>query len=164
MKRNGKFLFDISLQVVHCQFIFVAVGKVIQDSLGFWIPLFGLLRLFVSGTWILVSILKRDFGFLGLNSGALCIQPKIPEISVGTSKGTDHFGLVRPEYSRLALKEIHFDRSGHFGRSDWNVPFHLTKLLSPVPPCCILLTRTITKRAVACVRSVQPECTVPLGK
>ena len=32
-----------------------------------------------------------------------------------------------------------FDRSGHFGRSDRNVPFHLTKLLSPD----ILLTRTI---------------------
>ena len=30
---------------------------------------------------------------------ALSIQPKIPEILVGTSNGTDHFGLVRPEYS-----------------------------------------------------------------
>ena len=26
------------------------------------------------------------------------IQPKILEISVGTSNGTDHFDLVRPEY------------------------------------------------------------------
>ena len=40
--------------------------------------------------------------------------------------------------------------------------FHLTKLLSPVPLFCILLTRTITKRAVAWVGSVQPECIVPL--
>ena len=30
---------------------------------------------------------------------ALSIQPKIPVISVGTSNGTDHFGLVGPEYS-----------------------------------------------------------------
>ena len=41
--------------------------------------------------------------------------------------------------------------------------FNLTKLLSPVPLLCILLTRTITKRAVAWDGSVQPECTVPLG-
>ena len=43
----------------------------------------------------------------------------------------------------------------HFDRSEGNVPFHLTKLLSPVPLFCILLTRTITKRAVAWVGSVQ---------
>ena len=35
-----------------------------------------------------------------------------------------------------------FDRSGHFGRSDRNVSFHLSKLLPPVPNFCILLTRT----------------------
>jgi len=94
---------------------------------------------------------------------ALSIQPKIPVISVGTSNGTNHFDLVRPEYSGPALKVVLFDRSGHFGRSDRNVPFHLTKLLSPVPLFCILLARTITKRAVAWVGSVQPECTVPLN-
>ena len=88
---------------------------------------------------------------------ALSIQPKIPVISVGTSNGTDHFGLVRPEYSGPALKVVLFDRSGHFGRLERNVPFHLTKLLSPVPLFCILLARTITKRAV------EPECTVPLN-
>ena len=88
---------------------------------------------------------------------ALSIQPKIPVISVATSNGTDHFGLVRPEYSGPALKVVLFDRSSHFGRSDRNVPFHLTKLLSPVPLFCILLARTITKRAVAWVGSVQPE-------
>ena len=48
---------------------------------------------------------------------ALSIQPKIPVISVGTSNGKDHFGLVRPEYSGPALKVVLFDRSGHFGRS-----------------------------------------------
>ena len=76
----------------------------------------------------------------------LSIQPKIPEISAGTSNGTDHFGLVRPEYSRPSLKVVLFDQSGHFCRSDRSVRFHLTKLLSPVPLFCILLARTITKR------------------
>ena len=75
---------------------------------------------------------------------------------------TDHFGLVQPKYSGPALKVVHFDWTGHFGRSDQNVPFHLTKLLSPVPLFCILLTRTITKHVVAWVGSVQPECIVPL--
>ena len=75
----------------------------------------------------------------------------------------DHFVLVRPEYSGPASKVVHFDRSGHFGRSDRNVPFHLTKLLCPVPLFCVLLTRTIPKRAVAWVGSVQPEYTVTLG-
>ena len=59
---------------------------------------------------------------------------KILEILVGTSNGKDHFGLVLPEYSGPDLKVVHFDQSGHFGRSDRNVPFHLTKLLFPVPP------------------------------
>ena len=45
------------------------------------------------------------------NPGALSIQPKIPEISVGSSNGTGHFGLVRPEYSGPALKVVHCDRS-----------------------------------------------------
>ena len=39
----------------------------------------------------------------------------------------------------------------------------LPKLFSLVPLFCILLTRTITRRAVAWVGSVQTECTVPLG-
>ena len=66
-------------------------------------------------------------------------------------------------YSEPALKVVHFDRSEHFGRWDRNVPSHLTKLLSPVPLFCILLTTTITKRAVTWVGSVRPECTVPSG-
>ena len=36
------------------------------------------------------------------------------------------------------------------------------RLVGPKCPKCILLTRTITKRAVAWVGSVQPECTFPL--
>ena len=75
----------------------------------------------------------------------LPIQPQIPEISVGTSNRMDHLGLIRPEYLGAALKVVHFDRSGYLGRSDRNVSFHLTKLLSPVPLFRILLTRTITK-------------------
>ena len=47
----------------------------------------------------------------------LPIQPKIPEISVGTSNRTDHLGLIRPEYLGAALKVVHFDRSGYLGRS-----------------------------------------------
>ena len=73
---------------------------------------------------------KTDTCGRGLSSWALSIQPKVPEISVGTPNGTDHFRLVRPEYSGPALKMVHFDQSGHFGRWDRNVPFHLTKLLS----------------------------------
>ena len=79
-----------------------------------------------------MMVLNRvDFGDEGR------IQPKIPEISVGTSRGTDHFGLVRPEYSGPALKVVHFDLSGHFGRSDLNVPFHLTKLIVVLSPALL---------------------------
>ena len=83
--------------------------------------------------WLCLKLMRYE---------ALSIQPKSPEISVGSSNGTDHFGLVRPEYSGPALKVVHFDRSGHFGLSDRNAPFHLPKLLSPVPLFCNLLTRT----------------------
>ena len=58
-------------------------------------------------------------------------------------------------------KGVHFDWSY---RSDRNVPFHLTKFCPPALLLyCIQLTRTISKRAVSWVRSVQPECTVPLS-
>ena len=57
--------------------------------------------------------------------GALSIQPKIPEISVGKSNEADQFGLVRPEYSRPAVKVVHFDRSGNFG------PFPFDKIVVP---------------------------------
>ena len=46
---------------------------------------------------------------------------------------------------------------------DRNVPFHLAKVLSPALIfCALLLSRTITKRAVGWVWSVQPECTASL--
>ena len=80
--------------------------------------------------------------------GPLSIQPKRSENFGWYVKWTDHFGLVRPEYSGPALKVVHFDHSGLFGRPDRNVPFHLRKLLSPVPFFFVLLTRTITKQNV----------------
>ena len=70
--------------------------------------------------------------------------PKIPEISIGISNGTDHFGLVRPKVLGPALRLVLFDRSGQFGLSDRNIFFHYwSKLLSPVLLFCILLSRTI---------------------
>ena len=101
---------------------------------------------------IVIRVLER-------NSRVLSIQPKIRQISVGISKGTDRFSFVLPEYSWPALKVVHFDRSGHFGPK---YPFPFEKLSSPVPFVCILLTRTKAKRAVAWVGSVQPECTISL--
>ena len=96
--------------------------------------------------------------------GALSIQPKILEILVRNQINVmDHFGSVWPEYLGPALKGDHFDLLNHSSWSGGNVLFHLGKLLCPVQFFCILLTRTITKCVVACVWSVQPECTVPLG-
>ena len=63
------------------------------------------------------------------NGRALSIHPKIPEISV--RNGTDQYGSVRLEYLRTPLKAVHFDRSGHFGRSDRIVPFHCDKIVFP---------------------------------
>ena len=57
---------------------------------------------------------------------ALSIQFKIPDISVGTSNGTDHFGLVPPEFSGPALKVVHFDRS-----VGPNCPFPFDKTVVP---------------------------------
>ena len=92
------------------------------------------------------------------------IQPKIPEISVGMSNRTDHFSLDWPEYSVPALKVVHFDLVSLFWLVRLKCPFQFNKIgYSPVPLFCILLTRTITKHAVAWVGSVQPECTVWLG-
>ena len=52
--------------------------------------------------------------------------------------------------------------------SFWSVgpkcTFPFDKILSPVPLFSSLLTRTITKRAVAWVEYVQPECTVRFPK
>ena len=73
---------------------------------------------------------------------ALFIQPKIPEISVRNQMERFRFGPTGIFGTTFApLQVVHFDRSAHFGRSDRNVPFHLTKLLSPVPLFFIPLTR-----------------------
>ena len=62
----------------------------------------------------------------------LSIQPKIPEISVGTSNGMDHFSLVQLEYSGPALKVIHFDWSGYLCRSvGLKCPVPFDKLVVP---------------------------------
>ena len=81
------------------------------------------------------------------------------------SNGTNQCGSVRAKYLRPPLKVVCINRSCHFCRLDCrNVPVHLTKLLFPLPLICmILFASTITKSAMACVGSVQPECTVPLG-
>ena len=51
-----------------------------------------------------------------------------------SSNGTDHFGLVQPKYSGPALKVVHFDRSGHFGRSVGpKCPFPFDKIVVPSP-------------------------------
>ena len=90
-------------------------------------------------------------------SGELSVQPKIPEISVGTSNGIDHFGLVRPEFegawSSLTGLVILVGRN-EMSLSIWP---NCSPQISSVPHFCILLTRTITKRAVVWVGSVQPE-------
>ena len=99
------------------------------------------------GTGWALSVSVSQKTILKENNRPLYIQPKIPEIS----NATDHVGLVRPENLRPALKVVLFDRSGYLCQLDRNVPLHLSKLLSPwpVPLFCILLSRTITKRAVA---------------
>ena len=97
-------------------------------------------------------------GYLGRFSFSLNYRKFRLEI-----KWNDHFGSHRPEYLEPPWKVVHFDRSGHFGRSDRNVLFHLTQSLSPELLLCILLTRTITKHALAWVGSVQPQCTVPFN-
>ena len=63
---------------------------------------------------------------------ALSIPPKIPEVSVGTSNGTDYFSLLWLEYSGPALKVVHFNWSGHFGRSVGpKCPFAFDKIVAP---------------------------------
>ena len=60
------------------------------------------------------------------------IQPHTPEVSVGISNRTEHFGLVRSEYSGPGLKVVLFDQSGHFGRSDGpKCPFPFDKIAVP---------------------------------
>ena len=89
---------------------------------------------------------KKPWKNKGLKSGALFpFNPKFQKFWLVhcTSNGMDHFGLVWAEYSGPALKVVLFDQSGYLGLMNQNVPFHLTKLLSPLPLFRILLTRTI---------------------
>ena len=90
----------------------------------------------------------------------LSVQPKISEFFLRNQQMKRTIS-VRPKYLGTPLKVVHVDRSGHFCRSDQHVTLHLAKLLSPVPLLCILPTRTMTKRVVAWVGSVQPECAIP---
>ena len=86
----------------------------------------------------------------------------MPEIFV--RNGTDQFGSVLLEYLGTPLKVVHFDRSGHFGRSDRIVSFHFDKI--GFPSTAILYPPykdNNQTRAVAWVGSVQTECTVPLS-
>ena len=90
-------------------------------------------------------------------------QPKISEISLVHQMKETISGLVRPEYSRPALKVCHFDRPGHFGRLGRNVPFpYLDKIVVLSTTLLYPAYQNNTKRAVALVWSVQPECNVPL--
>ena len=87
------------------------------------------------------------------------MQPKIPDISVGTSNGqlngTDLFDLVRSECSGPASNVVHFDRSGCLGR--WGTEMSLSILFDKivVPSTALLYP--------AWVGAVQPECNAPLG-
>ena len=84
----------------------------------------------------------ESFGWMESAQKALFIQPKIPDISVRNQMERFRFGPTGIFGTTFApLQVVHFDRSAHFGRSDRNVPFHLTKLLSPVPLFFIPLTR-----------------------
>ena len=102
--------------------------------------------------------------------GKLCMpldpqgaQPKIPEISVRNQmEQTISIRSDRNIWDHPSRWSSLTGQVTSVGRSDRNVPFHLTKLLSPVPLFCILLTRAITKRGVAWVGYVRPECTVAL--
>ena len=104
----------------------------------------------------------RDF-----SSWALSIQPKILEISFGTPNGTDHFGLVRSDYSGPALMHVdHCDRSSHFGPSvgpkcsfpSDKIVVHSASLFYPA-------YKNNNQTRSGLVGSVQRpnQCTVPLG-
>ena len=64
---------------------------------------------------------------MGVDEGVLSIQPQIPEISVGNQM--ERTISVRSDqniWDYLWRWSVYFERSGHFGWLDWNVPFHLT--------------------------------------
>ena len=97
------------------------------------------------------------------NGRALSIQPKMPEIFV--RNGTDQFGSVRLEYLGTPLKVVHFDRSGHFGRSDRIVSFHFDKIGFPSTAILYLPYKdnNQTRGGLARVSVAGMYRTVPLG-
>ena len=112
---------------------------------------------------LLTSISMKPFALNSYSQVFLVSFPFSPKYQ--KSNETNQCGSVLAKYLRPPLKVVYIDRSGHFCRLDCrNVPIHLTRLLFPLPLICmILFASTITKNAMACVGSVQPECTVPLG-
>ena len=75
---------------------------------------------------------RANISVINRRQRVLSIQPKIPEISVGTSNGMDHFALIRLEYSGPALKVVHFDWSGYLCRSvGLKCPIPVDKLVVP---------------------------------
>ena len=129
----------------------------------------------VTGHQYGISVLVSQTSFRGETSGSavkcrLLSQVKTTRVDIGRFPLSPKFRILVRNQIELTTS-VWFDRniwnqlwrwSTLTVRSDRNVFFQLTKLLSPVPLVCILLTWTITKGAVAWVGCVQPQCTVPL--
>ena len=96
-------------------------------------------------------------------SGALSIQAKYPQILIGNQM--ERAISVRSDRNIWDNLWRWFTlTSPLISVGPTESPFHLTKLLSPVPLFCILLAAgTISKHPVAWNGSVKPEWTVPLG-
>ena len=94
----------------------------------------------------LIIIIKNDTNKVSLYNARIAV--------IGGNMGLFPFSPKFPKFRlEIEWKEpFRFCLTGIFGTTF--VPFHLTKLLSPVPLFCFLPTRTITKRAVALVGSV----------
>ena len=79
------------------------------------------------------------------------------------SNGTDHFGLVQPKYSGPALKVVHFDRSGHFGRPVGpKCPFPFDKIVVPSPALLYPAYKNNNQTCGGLGRVCATECIVPL--
>ena len=76
------------------------------------------------------------------NHGHFLFSPKFWKFRLESKWNGPIFGSVLPAYLGPPLKVVHFDRYSHFGRSNRNVPFYLTKLLFLLAPLfCIMLTK-----------------------
>ena len=97
------------------------IAAMVMDKLSLWVfgiaVLVTVLAVFLQAPGY-VAWQDKELFLKEKEHWALSIQPQIPEISVGTSNVTDHFGLVRLEYSDPDFKVVHFDRFGYLGRSD----------------------------------------------